>query len=470
MVAPRSRLGVCWYYEAPCATDGTEETSAIARSAVLRDAEVQGVLHPGGTVELSGTQVRMVALAGATARITTSTLHRLSSTGSDVTVARSRFTTYPLPHRASGLHASGGRLVLDRVQVHGIKRPSPDAEAYAVVVRAKGQLQATCSEVKDSDGGVLLLEQATAVLGDSNLTGNVGQDRYGGAVRDIGVDQDATATTRGVWWGQPGGPTPEQAGGSGQHTDQEPAAAPVECATLGGPGAEQPQQPVQQPVQQPAPDTTAPRASLSPLPRFTLARAAGLRWSATDAGGVTRYDVRVRTAGAGSAFGTWRVPAGWQGTTATTGSLPLGAGSTACVQVRAHDRAGNVSAWSAQRCTARPLDDRSLRAGSGWSRVSDAGAYVGTRSTTVRRGAVLSRSRVQTRHVAVVATTCRGCGSVGVYLNGRLLGKVSLASSGTRRQVVLPVASLSRVQSGTLTIRSLSSRRVHVDGLGIHRG
>src|SRR4029078_12117900 len=88
-----------------------------------------------------------------------------------------------------------------------------------------------------------------------------------------------------------------------------------------------------------------------------------------------------------------------------------------CFAARARDKVGNTSAWSTERCTARPLDDRSLSTTtSGWTRAASSTAYAGTLTRTTTVGAKLPRSAGAFRRVAVVATTCSTCGSVEVYV------------------------------------------------------
>jgi hypothetical protein len=110
------------------------------------------------------------------------------------------------------------------------------------------------------------------------------------------------------------------------------------------------------------PDTTAPTlGALTGSPATGTATTMTVGWSATDPGsplepasGVASYDVRhQQSASAGAAFGDWVTPAGWSATTSTSVALDVPVGSTTCVQVRARDVAGNLSAWSASRCYQR---------------------------------------------------------------------------------------------------------------------
>ncbi|HEX5827570.1 MAG TPA: hypothetical protein VFY23_08625, partial [Candidatus Limnocylindrales bacterium] len=157
--------------------------------------------------------------------------------------------------------------------------------------------------------------------------------------------------------------------------------------------------------------------------------------------------------------------------TAETGAtLPLTAGSTYCVSSLVRDDAGLVSAWSAETCTAVPLDDRSLTRSSGWTAGTGSAYYRGTYLRTTRLGAKLTRTDVRARRLSLVATTCPTCGSVKVYWGSTFLKTVSLRSTTTMNQRVLPLATFSSARTGTVTIKVVSSaRRVTIDGLVVKR-
>jgi hypothetical protein len=138
----------------------------------------------------------------------------------------------------------------------------------------------------------------------------------------------------------------------------------------------------------------------------------------------------VRRAG----FGAWQYPAAWQKLTSTivtlTGAVPA---VGYCFQTRAVDKVGNTDAWSTLKCSAVALDDRSLAASAGWSRVSWNLFYRGTATQTTKTGASLTRPGAALTRVAVVATRCPTCGTVGVYVNGNPVGTVNLYSAATLR-------------------------------------
>ncbi|MFC8734472.1 hypothetical protein ACFT5B_18615 [Luteimicrobium sp. NPDC057192] len=77
-------------------------------------------------------------------------------------------------------------------------------------------------------------------------------------------------------------------------------------------------------------------------------RTSTIRFAGTDDHGL-RFDVRYNVAGATGKLPGWKTVA--YKTAATHYSFTLRSGWEGCYEVRAHDLAGNVSAWSAVRCT-----------------------------------------------------------------------------------------------------------------------
>lgn len=220
-------------------------------------------------------------------------------------------------------------------------------------------------------------------------------------------------------------------------------------------------------------DTIAPTVTLSdPTVPFTLASSTVLHFDGADnVGGssVASFQVRRKTAPWNGSFGAWEYPASWSTIVANSLNVALSASKTTCFAARSRDVAGNPSPWSATRCTARPLDDRSLAASSGWTRVTGSAFYLGTATRSSQKGAVLTRTSVRASRLALVATTCQTCGTVGVYIGSTLVAKVSLtrATTTNRALIVLPAFSL---RSGTVTIKVLTSQKlVRIDGLGVYR-
>ena len=215
-------------------------------------------------------------------------------------------------------------------------------------------------------------------------------------------------------------------------------------------------------------DTTPPTVAMTgPTRPFTLDTSVTARWSGTDeVSGVAEYDVRTRSAHYTSGFGEWSSPTTVDGATSSQVFDQLGHGTTLCFSVRARDEAGHESGWSADSCTAVPLDDRDLTRSSGWTRSSPSGWFEGTALSTTTRGAKLSTVAAPPNRIALVAKKCRTCGTVGVYVAGALIGQVDLHARRTaRKTVVLPAMSL---DGGVVSLKVLSrDKLVQVDALGL---
>jgi hypothetical protein len=212
-----------------------------------------------------------------------------------------------------------------------------------------------------------------------------------------------------------------------------------------------------------------PRPAVTALPTWLASTAVPVGWSATPGiAAVTRYDVRYRRAAWNRGFGpyvTWR--AGTVATRATFGASP---GYTYAFSVRARDAAGRVSAWSAEKYTAVPLDDRSLSRSASWTRGTGSAYYRSTYLRSSTYGARLSRTGVVARRIALLATTCPTCGTVKVYWGSKWLKTVSLHSDRTVNRKLITVTTFTSARSGTLSVRvSSSGKRVIIDGVAIRR-
>jgi hypothetical protein len=217
-------------------------------------------------------------------------------------------------------------------------------------------------------------------------------------------------------------------------------------------------------------DSIAPAIAAQAVPTFSLAPAVGLGLTITDTGsGVANQDIRWRRAPFNGAFSALTYPAAWQATNAKSVSLLASKGFTYCLSARGRDNAGNTSAWTAERCTALALDDRSLSASKGWSRGAASAYYSRTITSTTSKGGSLVRTGIQTRRVALVVTSCRGCGAVGVYWNGKLLRTINLNDARTTHRRIITVADFGSVRAGTLTIRTVNTGRTYIDGVALSR-
>jgi hypothetical protein len=216
------------------------------------------------------------------------------------------------------------------------------------------------------------------------------------------------------------------------------------------------------------PDTTAPTVSLTgPAVPYVLSTTVTATWSASDQGGagLASYDVRYSKALADGGFGALSYPSTWQRMTATRVSLATQAGSTVCFSVRARDGAGNVSGWTAQRCTAVPFDDRSLTRSGAWTLPTVTNAYLHTITQSSTSGASVYRANLRTQRLLLVATRCPSCGSVRVYVGSTLLTTVRLYAATTAYHSVIALPRFSLRQT-TVTIRVYGSgHAVAIDGL-----
>lgn len=217
-------------------------------------------------------------------------------------------------------------------------------------------------------------------------------------------------------------------------------------------------------------DTAAPTVAMAALARASTAAQVRVSWTGSDAGsGVASYDVRVRKARFDGTYGLAAYPSSWQGLKAGSVVVTTARGIDQCVSVRARDRAGNASAWTAERCTASPLDDRSLKASTGWSRATQTAAFLKTETAVRRTGATLSLATSQYVRGWLVATTCSTCGAVKVTVGGRLLGTVSTYGATTKRQVLLPLPGAGTLRKGAIALTTTSTKPVYVDGLALAR-
>jgi hypothetical protein len=217
-------------------------------------------------------------------------------------------------------------------------------------------------------------------------------------------------------------------------------------------------------------DTTPPRVGVYALPAVSLTKPT-VRYVGTDSeSGVASFDVRYRRAPFSSGFGGYSYPSSWQGTTTRSLTTVAVQGSTYCFSVRARDNAGNVSGWSAEQCTAVPLDDRALTASTGWARYTGSGShYDGSFTVAHSAGRTLTRTGVQARKLWLVATTCPSCGTAQVLWNGTVVATVDLSRSTLQDEAVVPLATFSSVQPGTLVLRTASAGAVSVDAVAVGR-
>jgi subtilisin family serine protease len=203
---------------------------------------------------------------------------------------------------------------------------------------------------------------------------------------------------------------------------------------------------------------------------FQTAQNFTVGWTATDTGtGVASYDVRYQRAKYSGAFEPWKT---WKSaTTSTSATFTASPGYAYCFQVLARDHDGNHSLWSKSKCTALPVNDTGLAAGSGWVRHTSPATYLGTYTSSSTKYATLTLTNVIAKRVQLVVTTCSGCGKVQVFFGSTYYATFSLASSTTKNKQLITVRVFPYVTSPTtISIRVISSGApVKIEGLGITR-
>ncbi len=211
-------------------------------------------------------------------------------------------------------------------------------------------------------------------------------------------------------------------------------------------------------------DATPPTVALGAVASPLFATTTTLTMAGADSGGsVASYDVRERYAGPGGGFSGYVYPSVWQRLTSPRLTVKLTQGFTYCFSARARDAVGNVSPWTAERCTVVVLDDRAF----GASKVArgSLSAYVfGTYSKTLAAGAYLSKTGITSRRVGVIVTTCSYCGPAEVWIGRTRLGVISTTTTTAayRRVIWLPKTT---TLSGTLVVKATTSRPVIFDGV-----
>jgi hypothetical protein len=140
-----------------------------------------------------------------------------------------------------------------------------------------------------------------------------------------------------------------------------------------------------------------------------------------------------------------------------------------CFAVRATDQAGNTSAWTAPRCTARSLDDRALTVSAGWTRGTGTAYWNQTITTTSTQGATATRAGAELDRVGLVATRGPGMGTVAIYAGVTQLGQINLAAPVTHYQALILLPPFT-YQTGPVQIKVLTTGKpVQIDGLAISR-
>lgn len=233
------------------------------------------------------------------------------------------------------------------------------------------------------------------------------------------------------------------------------------ASTDGFPGAPPPPPPV------PRPTMTAPGTLTATSHPVVLKATHIVRWGALD---VTGYDLRQRVARWNRNFGAFSSPAAWQGLGTTARTVGVAKGNTYCYSVRSRLDSGRTSTWSIERCTIAPLDQTSMTRSAGWTKNTSKAYYGGSAFSTKQKGRTLTRTGARLVRVGLVATTCRGCGVVDVFVGSVKVGRISLARNApTKNKQVLRLKRFS-VRTGAVRVKVVSSGKlVRIDGLVVGR-
>jgi hypothetical protein len=212
-------------------------------------------------------------------------------------------------------------------------------------------------------------------------------------------------------------------------------------------------------------DATPPTVTLSKPPPFTLVNTVTLHAAGTDNQGIDHYTFNVTSQRSSSSAATPSVT----DHKSATGDLSLNAvpGMSYRAAVTAYDKAGNPSVdTGATVVTAVPLDNRALSASKHWTLVKGSAYTHGVISRTTTYGATL-RHTMSGNTLGLVATTCKTCGTVGVYVGNHLLKQVDLHSASTHNQRIITIPIKDNPATLQVTLKVLShDKPVDIDGLG----
>jgi hypothetical protein len=204
------------------------------------------------------------------------------------------------------------------------------------------------------------------------------------------------------------------------------------------------------------------------------------------------FDMALGNADGADTYG----PLGQPGTTDTSAVTSTVAGQTYCFNVVAHDHAGNDSWWPGASCTTMPLRSKSLTKSGPWLQKNGSTHYGGGYSEATHGSLTLKRflagggaygwvpayGGIPVAHVALVATRCRGCGTVKVtyhlYWDTPTQGttktkSVNLSAASDKPSQIIPLFSFPKEDwSEHLEVKieiTSAHKPVRIEGLGVSR-
>ncbi|GAA2516153.1 N-acetylmuramoyl-L-alanine amidase [Rarobacter incanus] len=162
---------------------------------------------------------------------------------------------------------------------------------------------------------------------------------------------------------------------------------------------------------------------------------------------------------------TWTVYKSVKGTSA---SVKIASTATKVIGVRAIDKDGRRGPIRVLATSSRPVLAGSILRSSGWKKVKSS-KYWGKsalRSTSAGR-TLRVKSIKSARYVVLRGVRGAGAGTVRVSLGG--WSKTVNLASGTASKKASIVIKLDKARSGTLTIKTLSKKKVYISGIGLGR-
>jgi hypothetical protein len=215
-------------------------------------------------------------------------------------------------------------------------------------------------------------------------------------------------------------------------------------------------------------DRAAPSAPYHLSARdITLASRHTFRWGAYDADtSVSSYDLRwSKTKQTAS-----HVSHAWHrryGVKARSVRLPVTRGKVTCLQVRARDRAGNVSGWSRRNCVARPYDDRALRRSGTTKKLRNKHFYGRSATRLSGNGRLTLRGVEKGSVVWVVLHQYPRSGAGVVKIPGQGTNRLIGLRGPKRFRVVEGLRDQLALRDGRVQVVSTRGAQVVLDGLAV---
>ena len=193
---------------------------------------------------------------------------------------------------------------------------------------------------------------------------------------------------------------------------------------------------------------------------------ATISWTGSDVGpsGIASYDVARSFDG-----GPFQVIAA--GVTASSISWNVRTGHTYRFEVRARDKAGNVSAWTAspKLKPARIQQNSSLVRFSGPSKTTWLSAYSGGSQRYLAAAGASAVVTTSARSLSFVTTQGPGRGQVAIYVDGAYQTTIDLSAATTTYRYVAFSVRWSSVATHRLRVVAVGTDRVDVDAFGVIR-